>query len=219
MMSTTSTEDCIRFLDEIIESRRSIRSFKKDIPSKDAIKAIIRAGLFAPYAGAALDQKDFRHFVVIQKGSQAMTSAGEMMQRHVKAMSEQLSLRMQGDPALQSKAQKFAKRLEVISREGAPGVGTAPYFIVVAEKKGFPPVEQQSLAHCLQNMWLKATALGLGFHLVSATAEMAKDKEFCGLLGIPFGEFELNGCAVGYPSKQLPPAQRQNVEEVTSWLD
>ncbi|MGD0953085.1 MAG: hypothetical protein ABR985_11955 [Methanotrichaceae archaeon] len=35
--------------------------------------------------------------------------------------------------------------------------------MVVAERKSFPPVEQQSLAHCLQNMWLKATALGLGF--------------------------------------------------------
>jgi nitroreductase len=142
-----------------------------------------------------------------------------MMQRHVKAISEQLSLKMQDDPALQIKAKKFAERLEVISREGVPGVRTAPYFIVVAERKGFPQVEQQSLAHCLQNMWLKATMLDLGFHLVSVTAEMAKDKEFCDLLGIPFREFELNGCAIGYPSKRLPPAQRQDVEEVTRWLD
>jgi len=219
MMSTTSTEDCIHFLDEIIESRRSIRSFKNDIPSKDAIKAIIRAGLFAPYAGAAVDQRDFRCFVVIQKGSPTMAKAGDMMQRRVKAMSELLSLKMQGDPVMQSKAQKFAKRLEVVSREGVPGVGTAPYFIVVAERKGFPPVEQQSLAHCLQNMWLKATALDLGFHLVSATADMAKEKEFCDLLGLPFGEFEINGCAVGYPLKKLPPAHRQDVEEVIRWLD
>ncbi len=117
MMSTTSTEDCIRFLDEIIESRRSIRSFKNDIPSKDAIKAIIRAGLFAPYAGAALDQKDFRHFVVIQNGSPTMAKAGELMQRQIKAMSEKLNLEMQRDPALQSRAQKFAKRLEAISKD------------------------------------------------------------------------------------------------------
>ena len=219
MYAPETKDECIRFLDEVIESRRSIRSFKDDIPPTDAIKAIIRAGLFAPYAGAAVDQRDSRRFVVLRKGSQAMTSAGEMMQRHIKAMSEQLSLKMQGDPALQSKAQKFAKRLEVISREGVPGVGNAPYFIVVAERKGFPPVEQQSLAHCLQNMWLKATALGLGFHLVSATAEMAKDNDFCNLLGIPLGEFEINGCAVGYPSKKQPPAQRQDVEEVTSWMD
>ncbi len=52
-------------------------------------------------------------------------------------------------------------------RRKASGIGSAPYFIVGAEKKGFPAVEQQFLAHCLENMWLKATALGLGFQLVS----------------------------------------------------
>jgi nitroreductase len=72
-MSAPYTKDeCIRFLDEIIESRRSIRSFTNDIPSKDAIKAIIRAGLFASYAGTAVDQGNFRCFIVLRKGSQAM---------------------------------------------------------------------------------------------------------------------------------------------------
>ena len=68
------------------------------------------------------------------------------------------------------KGSEIAKRLEAISKDGVPGVGTARYFIVVVERKGFPPVEQQSLAHCLQNMSLKANALDLGFYLVSATA-------------------------------------------------
>lgn len=218
-MTVASKENCIHFFDEIIESRRSIRAFKKDIPPKDAIIAIIRAGLFAPYAGAALGQGDFRRFVVIRNGGQTMEKVGGLMQRQMQAMFEKLNLEMQRNPAMKSRAQNFVKRLEAVSREDVPGVGTAPYFIVVAERKGFPPVEQQSLAHCLQNMWLEATALGLGFHLVSATAEMAKDKEFCDLLGIPFGEFEINGCVVGYPLKKLPSAKRQDVEEVTKWLD
>jgi len=51
-----------------------------------------------------------------------------------------------------------------------------PYYIVVAERSGIPPAEQQSLAHCLENMWLKATALGLGFQLVSVTAQMGRDR-------------------------------------------
>lgn len=83
--------------------------------------------------------------------------------------------------------------------------GTAPYFIVVAERKGFPPVEQQVLAHCLENIWLKATALGLGFQLVSITAQMADNPAFCTLLGISPGEWALIGCAVGYPVKELSP--------------
>ncbi len=218
-MTTNSNGDCNHFLDEIIESRRSIRAFKNDIPPKDAIKAIIRAGLFAPYAGAALDQGEFRRFVVIQNGGTTMAKVGALMQRQIKAIYNNISLEMERDPAMKSRAQNFARRLEAVSKEDLPGVGTAPYFIVVAERKGFPPVEHWSLAHCLQNMWLKATALDLGFHLVSVTAEMAKDKEFCDLIGVPFGEFEINGCAVGYPLKKLPPAERQDVDEVTSWLD
>ena len=99
-----------------------------------------------------------------------------------------------------------------------PGVGTAPYYIVVAEKKGFPPVEQQSLAHCLENMWLKATALELGFQLVSITSQMSGNAEFCRILGIPAGEWELAGCAVGYPKDELSPAIRPAVEDVTTWL-
>ena len=49
-MSMPDTKDCIQCLDEIIESRRSIRFFKDDTLPKDAIKAVIRAGMFAPYA-------------------------------------------------------------------------------------------------------------------------------------------------------------------------
>ncbi len=69
-------------------------------------------------------------------------------------------------------------------------------------------------------MRLKATALDLGFHLVSATAEVAKVRDFCDLVGLPFGKFEINGCAVGYSLKKLPPAQRQDVERLRSgWID
>ena len=80
---------------------------------------------------------------------------------------------MERNPALKSRAATFAARLEYIRKAGVvPGVETAPYFIVVAERRGFPEIEQQSLAYCLENMWLKATVLNLGFQLVSATSGM-----------------------------------------------
>ena len=97
-------------------------------------------------------------------------------------------------------------------------IGTAPYYIVVAERRGFPPVELQSLAHCLENMWLKATALDLGFQIVSVTSQMSSDPAFCAILGIPSGEWELMGCAVGYPADELSPSIRPPVEDVTVWL-
>jgi nitroreductase len=135
-------------------------------------------------------------------------------------MSSNLEIAMKSDPELRKQATEFAKRLGMIKKMGkVPGIGSAPYFIVVAEKKGFPAVEQQSLAHCLENMWLKATALGLGFQLVSATAQMDDNPEFSALLGINPGEWTLNGCAIGYSAEELTSSVRPPVEEVTSWLE
>jgi nitroreductase len=108
----------------------------------------------------------------------------------------------------------------MIKKRGiVPGIGTAPYSIVVAERKGYPPVELQSLAHCMENMWLKATALEPGFQLVSITSEMAHNPEFCAILGITPVEWELMGCAIGYPQEMLSPSIRPPVEDVTRWLE
>jgi nitroreductase len=70
----------------------------------------------------------------------------------------------------------------------------------------------------MENMWLKATALDLGFHLVSVTSEMESDEEFCKILGIRPGEWELMGCAVGYPEDELSPSIRPPIDELTRWL-
>ncbi|MDO8873939.1 MAG: hypothetical protein Q7V05_14605 [Methanoregula sp.] len=68
-------------------------------------------------------------------------------------------------------------------------------------------------------MWLKATALEPGFQLVSITSRMSGNTEFCSILGIPTGEWELMGCAVGYPADELSPSIRPPVEDVTRWLE
>jgi nitroreductase len=102
---------------------------------------------------------------------------------------------------------------------GIPNIGKAPYYIVVAEQKGIPPVEQCSLAHCMQNMWLKSTAVGLGFQLLSITAQMAEEEDFCDILGIHFGEFALDGCLIKYPETIPPPVKRPQIDQVTRWVD
>lgn len=202
----------------MLESRRSIRSFKPEIPSKEAVKEVLRAGILAPYAAMAAD-KDFRRFVVVSRDSPVTSRIAELVRKRAAAVYQRLSDEMQRNPELKDKTQRFAKRLETVSKDGIPAIGTAPYYVVVAERKGYPPVGQQSLAHCLENMWLKATSLGLGFQLLSITAEMALDKDFCDLLRIPFGEFELNGCALGYPAIEPTPALRPDVDEVTRWIE
>ena len=99
----------------------------------------------------------------------------------------------------------FAMRLKSVAEGGEIGFESAPYFVVAAEKKGIPPAELQSLAHVMENMWLKATALGMGFRLISAVSQQSDNPEFCKLLGLTQGEFALVGCALGYAT-EWPPA-------------
>jgi nitroreductase len=156
----------------------------------------------------------------MRRGSKSMNAVIPLVMQHVMRMSADLEAGMKKDPALRAKAAGFVRRLSMMQEKGfVPGVGTAPYYIVVAERRGFPPVELQSLAHCLGNMWLKATALDLGFQIVSVTSQMSSDPAFCAILGLPVGEWELMGCAVGYPADELSPSIRPPVEDVTVWLE
>ena len=221
-MCTEPSSDRNVVLDQILAERRSHRQFTPGIPPEDAIRRIIHAGLLAPYAAAAVGggQEYFRRFFVMEKGSRSMKAASLLLMEQVRTMGKHLEKEMESDPVLRERAGTFARRLSMIQKMGmVPGVGTAPYYLVVAERRGFPPVELQSLAHCLENMWLKATALGLGFQLVSVTSQMSDHPEFCRILGIPAGGCELAGCAVGYPGERLSPAIRPPLEDVTIWLE
>jgi nitroreductase len=125
---------------------------------------------------------------------------------------------MEQNTFVREHGEAFLQNLKTMGQHGIPNVGKAPYYVVVAEQKGIPPVEQRSLAHCMQNMWLKATALGVGFQLLSITAQMAEDKEFCSLLDIPFGQFALDGCLIGIADMIPPPSRRSRPDEVTKWI-
>ena len=114
----------------------------------------------------------------------------------------------------------FFQNLKRIAQQGIPVVGNAPYYIVVGERKGMPPIAAQSISYCLHNMWLKATSLRIGFHLVSATTQMDSDHEFCKLLGLPFGEYAIDGCALGYPADncQPPHVEYPNYDKSVAWI-
>jgi len=209
------------YLDQILAERRSHRMFRPEFCSEDEVRRILHAGLLAPFAAAAVGNSHdyFRRFFVMRRGSESMNAVIPLVKQQVQKMSVDLEAGMKNDPALREKAAGFVRRLAMMQEKGVvPGVGTAPYYIVVAERRGFPPVELQSLAHCLENMWLKATALDLGFQVVSVTSQMSSDPAFCAILGLPAGEWELMGCAVGYPADELSPSIRPPVEDVTVWL-
>jgi nitroreductase len=204
--------------DEIVKDRRSVRTFTEIVPPREQVEEILNAGLLAPYAELGLESEEFRRFAVIPRGSQLIDRAAQIMRDQVTGMYEALQAEMGHNAYLKGMAEGFARRLKMVADGGEIGFENAAYFIVIGEKSGFPPVELRSLAHVQQNMWLKATALGLGYRLVSLTTQMTDNEEFCALICFPPGVYGLDGCAIGYPKSVPPPTERPALADITSWL-
>jgi nitroreductase len=200
-------------LDAIIRARRSVRIFSPIPPSQEAIEAIIQAGLLAPFGALAVaGRPDFRRVFVIRNSSSSMEAAADIIKNRMATLAGELEKKVGPVP--------FVQNLKRIGQQGIPGVGKAPYFVVVGERKGMPPVAAQSLSYCLHNMWLKATSLGIGLQLVSATMQMDSDSDFCRLLNIPCEEYALDGCVLGYPADnyQPPPVEYPTLANSVSWI-
>ena len=210
--------ECNKIIDQVIESRRSIRKFKLEAPPKELIEQVLQAGLLAPYSGVGVTREDFRRFIVIPRESKATAQVAAIFKRTAESSRKQLEAQIKQDQFTKTHAGPFLERLKIMSEHGIPNIGKAPYYIVVAEQRGIPRVEQRSLAHCLQNMWLKASALGLGLQILSITAQLDNDKEFCDLIKIPIGEFALDGCLIGYPDMKPSLPKRPELSQITKWL-
>lgn len=209
-------------LDKVIMGRRTIRDFRPEYPEKNAVQAIVDAGMHAPYALAAVENyKDgsFRRFFVMRKDGATIQKASALL--NAKVLEEAASIRKKGgnDRAYQIRSDSWLSRLDTFSGLGyVPGVTNAPYFIVIAERRGIPDLGPHALAHCLENMWLKATALGLGFQIISMTGYMGDSPDFCALFGLAAGEWDVMGCALGYAAKPLPPSTRPALDKACAWL-
>jgi nitroreductase len=217
-VSAFTVEEQNQVLDRLIESRRSIRNFRSESPPREMIEKILQAGLLGPYARLTVTREDFRHFAVIPRESEMTSRVASLMKRRSAAVHDDLEAGMKQNEFLRRRGGAYLERLKAMRDQGLPNLGKAPYYIIVAEQKGVPEVAELSIAHCLENMWLKATALGLGFQLFSITERMAEDREFCEIIGIPFGEYALDGCLVGYPDASPAPTKRSLLSDVTRWL-
>lgn len=206
-------------LDEIIASRRSIRAFAPGAPPREAIEKLIAAGLQAPYAALAVaGRDDFRRFFIFTQGTPSMAEAGRLIQKAVRARLDNVLKERGRAPVPSDPDFTYLQRTKSLADDIHPALKTAPFVIVIAEYQGIPPAGLQSLAHTLENMWLKATALGLAFQLLSVVESMSGDRDFVRLLGLPFGEFVLDGCAIGHPAADPPPARRPDPRIAVRWM-
>ena len=193
-------------LENAIKNRRTTRNFiSKKVPEEYILK-IAESGMSAPYGGATgIPLKEIRKIFIISTDSLKMEQLNNLLISQIRRNSRKISLMLFLFPFLNNKMKPFSNRLKAISKNGIPSLHDASHYIIIAEKKGFPPVEKQSIAHALQNMWLTATSLGLGFQLISATGIMTKNKKFISILGLRKGEYAIDGCVIGYPIKKQKP--------------
>ncbi|MCX6795372.1 MAG: nitroreductase family protein [Candidatus Falkowbacteria bacterium] len=201
----------MKTLDEIILARRTIRDFTDDIPSEEQIKMILRAGLHAPFASLAAQGGDkYRQFIIV--GGQ-----GEVIKEIRVLVQEQTKKFLKIIPFLNlflkyKISETFKQRVQ------SDLLGSAPWYIFVVEPKGFPPAQKQSIAHCLENMWLKATELDLGFRPISVFENMGSNQRLCDLFSLAKSRYVINCCAVGCPKEKMENSVRQNLDDISLWL-
>jgi len=206
-------------LEEIIKTRRSIRHFTQEIPSDEVVNKIITTALYAPFGWATnIPFDEMRKIFILKQWSEKMDQAKKLLLAMVKKSSKGLHIITKLFPFLKKKMSNFIKLLDNINQRGIPGLETAPYYIIIAEKKWFPPVEKQSIAHAMQNMWLMATHLWLGFQLLTATSMMSKNKEFMELLWLKKWAYTIDGCLVGYATKYPEEVKQFDTEKFVKWI-
>ncbi len=202
-----------KYIDDAIKNRRTVRQFSEVIPDKKDIEDIIEAGRLAPYAGLAnKGTVDFRRFFVFSRESEELKKIDDLIMQNVKQKME--AFEKSGNKAFEP----MLKGMKMFLEMGSP-IGNSPWYIITAERKGFPPREQQALAHCLENMWLKATSLGLGLQLVSAINDLQDNEEFNEILGLKTGEFAFDSCLIGYPKTELTERIRKEPELSIKWFE
>lgn len=206
-------------LDKIIATRRSVRQFKTEVPPKKSIEAIVQAGMKAPFASISANDVDvFRHFYVITRESGLLEPIDKLIKDQSQADLEALEKEMEVDPFIKNHSTILQKVWSMVAEKGLPNFVNSPYLIVVAEWAGARRAEKQSLAHVMQNMWLKATALDLGFVLVSPIESMINNDKFCKLFDLPTGRYGFHGCIIGYPKQDLDTMSGHPIKGAVEWL-
>lgn len=209
----------IKTLGAIIHARRTIRSFTNDVPPMEEMEEILQSAIFAPFGRATgLPPKEIRKIFVFSQGTGSMNHAGELLLAQIRRVARKVKISITLFPFLKKRMGLFSERISALAENGIPGLSAAPYYIVVAVKKGFPAMEKQTIAHAMQNMWLAAAAQGLGFQLVSQTGMMSKNKKFMQLLGLNAGDYELDGCIIGVPKRDPEPRDERQPEDFVTWI-
>jgi nitroreductase len=215
----SENDETAKTVSAVIRARRSTRHFTGAVPPVEDMDEILQSAILAPFGGeTGIPLKEIRKVFVFSQGTQSMNRARELLIGQVRRNSRKIGIVLFCLPFLRKRILPFSRRIGMLAKEGIPGLREAAYYVILAERKGFPPVEKQSIAHAMQNMWLTATAQGLGFELISATGIMSKNKRFMQLLGLRTGDYVIDGCVIGVPKTAPEPREEYHAEDFVTWI-
>lgn len=199
---TMTKEDFYR----VIESRKSIRKYKPEMPPKEVIDRILSAATHAP---SGKNRQNWRFFVVTGKKRDEYMTYSQKSWLGIKDI-----LQKTLKPSLYQFTERFFYTL------GDAPVIVFCYSLNTPDERYHTSIGSVYMA--AENMNLAAVVEGLGTCTMGAPLEIKKEvDEFLGVTSLPeykAGELELL-CAVvmGYPDHEPPKAPRQ-LEGRIHWI-
>lgn len=199
---TMTKEDFYR----LIESRKSIRKYKPEMPPKEVIERILSAATHAP---SGKNRQNWRFFVVTGKKRDEYMTYSQKSWLGIKDI-----LQRTLKPSLYQFTERFFYTL------GDAPVIVFCYSLNTPDERYHTSIGSVYMA--AENMNLAAVVEGLGTCTMGAPLEIKKEvDEFLGVTSLPeykAGQLELL-CAVvmGYPDHEPPKAPRQ-LEGRIHWI-
>lgn len=205
---------------DLFQSRRSIRRFTAEKPSRELLTRLIEAAVLAP---SASNKQPWRFFMVddrdligaladaVQKAVDATT--GKLVKDYAGAFSDYAGyfVRFRAAPALIVPA---FKSLTVLSHLVDSAL-TPEEAVRIEEMELFSGLISASLA--IENLMLRAHSLGLGTSCM--TGPLLAEAELKTLLGIPPAWRIAALIPVGYPAEIPAPVARKSAESVMRWVE
>ena len=189
-----------------IYERRSVRSFKEQVPSDEELKEIIKAGTFAPNGTNAQGLR----FVVISDRAllkKYSTVAKALFVDIIKKQLEKL-------PADKTEGPK--RMMQTLSNPDFNIFYDAPTLILVlANPSCLTPMEDGAAA--AENMMLAAWSMGIGSCWIGFANPLQHSTEFLNEMGIPSDHRLIAPIILGYP-KKAPPKGKRNEPEILKWI-
>ena len=191
---------------QLIEARKSIRKYKKEMPPKEVIDRILAAGLQAP---SGKNRQNWHFFVITGEKRQAYLSYSQKSWIGIKDI-----LQKTLKPSLYEFTERFFFTL------GEAPVVVFCYSVNTPEEKYLTSIGSVYMA--VENINLACVAEGLGCCTMGAPLEI-KDEvdQFLGVTELSeykAGELQLLcAIAIGYPDHEPPKAPRKLEGRIT-WL-